>query len=71
MKQRYTTAIKSDCFEKQKVRNREQGNIFFIYEHIITKMITMRNREQGNFFFIYEHIITKMITIKLSEGENT
>ena len=29
MKQRYTAAIKSDCFEKQKVRNREQGNIFF------------------------------------------
>ena len=28
MKQRYTAAIKSDCFEKQKVRNREQGNIF-------------------------------------------
>ena len=38
MKQRYTAAIKSDCFEKQKVRNREQGNIFFIYKHIITEI---------------------------------
>lgn len=29
MKKRYTAAIKSHCFEKEKVRNREQGNLLF------------------------------------------
>ena len=48
MKQRYTAAIKSDCFEKQKVRKSEQGNnFFFIYKHII-KMITIKLSEDEN-----------------------